>query len=173
MSCGFFGLSCAALSNTIWKKNPVALRLRFGSLCVLPQIFGVGNHHWTKSRESVGLRLVNVFAERLGWRWSRLPSAQADIAQKSGVMLVRPLTYMRIENARSMKLLRSMITVEPKNVILVYPDIELPVGQVQFAVTNPRYNMNTKQGNNQHHHNNKHHSKLQTMSTQITNMNDN
>lgn len=85
------------------------------------------------SRESVGLRLVNLLGERQGWRWSRFPAAQCDVAQKSTVLFAKPLTYVRVENGRAMRLLRQTVVVDNKNVILVYPDTELDVGQIQFG----------------------------------------
>ena len=84
------------------------------------------------SRHSVGVRLVNLIAERRGWRWTRLAAAQCDIAQKSGVVLVKPLTYLHNENARSFDTAMGLFSVPFKDVILVYPTVSLEVGQIWF-----------------------------------------
>src|SRR5579883_796004 len=98
-------------------------------------IIGLGNPgpQYEQTRHNVGFRVVDHLAAQHGWRWER--QGRAMLANGSigseKVVLVKPLTYMNNSGEAVGELVR-WYKVQPEDVLVIYDDLDLPVGRLRL-----------------------------------------
>lgn len=98
-------------------------------------IIGLGNPgpQYEQTRHNVGFRVVDRLAGQHGWSWER--RGRAMLANGSigseKVVLVKPLTYMNNSGEAVGELVR-WYKVQPEDVLVVYDELDLPVGKVRL-----------------------------------------
>src|SRR5690349_2429850 len=99
-------------------------------------VVGLGNpgSEYEHTRHNVGFRVVDKLALKLGWRWSerrnRAILASGTIGLEK-VVLAKPITYMNLSGQAIGELVR-WYKVQPEDVLVVYDDLDLPVGKVRL-----------------------------------------
>jgi PTH1 family peptidyl-tRNA hydrolase len=98
-------------------------------------VVGLGNPglSYARSRHNVGFRVVDVLAERHGMRFSgRQYKSQVAEGRIGGadVLLMKPQTYMNL-CGEAVGRARRALGLEPQQFIVVYDDLDLPVGRVR------------------------------------------
>jgi peptidyl-tRNA hydrolase len=96
------------------------------------QVFGCGSHHWVNSRESVGVRFVEHAQAKMNARPQRMHSARVDVAMANDLAFAKPLSYLTRENYRTLNALRSLFNISAERIVIVYPEVRLPIGQFAF-----------------------------------------
>ena len=99
-------------------------------------VVGLGNptRRYEGTRHNVGFQVANALAKR--WQWafgsSRFDAEVAD-GRRMGerVALVKPLTYMN-ESGQAVGGMARYFDVLPEDVIVVYDDVDLPLGQLRL-----------------------------------------
>lgn len=95
---------------------------------------GLGNpgDEFRNTRHNVGQRALDVMAGMLHRRFTREGEALVARGQWRGedLYLVKPLTFMNVTGPALARLLRRL-SLEPADMILVYDDIDLPLGTVR------------------------------------------
>lgn len=99
-------------------------------------IVGLGNpgQQYRNTRHNVGFRVLDEVAERLGTRFDQEKyEGLFAAAQHEGerLMLLKPLTYMNLSGASVAKAARNRVP-DPKDVIVVLDEIQLPLGTVRI-----------------------------------------
>ncbi len=99
-------------------------------------ICGLGNPgaKYEKTRHNVGFRAVDVFAQK-----NEFPpfeeKGKALISEKGQgfkkVILIKPLTFMNLSGEAVAPLLQ-FYKIEPKDLIVVYDDVDLPLGALRY-----------------------------------------
>lgn len=98
-------------------------------------ICGLGNpgRLYAKSRHNMGFMTVDVLADRLGVHVNKLRSkaliGEARIGTEK-VVLVKPQTYMNL-SGDALRPLVEYYKIEPSHLIVVYDDIDLPLGKTR------------------------------------------
>ena len=98
-------------------------------------IIGLGNpgSQYEKTRHNVGFRVVDSLTNTYMLRWER--HGRALIAQgmisHEKVVLVKPLTFMNNSGEAVIELIR-WYKVEMTDIIVIYDDLDLSVGQVRL-----------------------------------------
>ena len=98
-------------------------------------IIGLGNpgSQYEKTRHNVGFHVVDALASAYALRWER--HGRAMIAQgmisHEKVVLVKPLTFMNNSGEAIIELIR-WYKLEASAIIVIYDDLDLPVGQVRL-----------------------------------------
>lgn len=98
-------------------------------------IIGLGNpgREYEQTRHNVGFRIVDRLAEQQGWKWER--QGRALLANGSigpeKVVLVKPITFMNNSGEAVGELMR-WYKVQPEDILIVYDDLDLPVGRVRL-----------------------------------------
>lgn len=98
-------------------------------------IIGLGNpgSQYEKTRHNVGFHVVDTLASTYALRWER--HGRAMIAQgmisHEKVVLVKPLTFMNNSGEAIIELIR-WYKLEATSIIVIYDDLDLPVGQVRL-----------------------------------------
>jgi peptidyl-tRNA hydrolase, PTH1 family len=98
-------------------------------------IVGLGNPgtQYVQTRHNVGFRVVDVLTEKHGWSWER--RGRALVANGTlgteKVVLVKPLTFMNNSGEAVSELLR-WYKLTPEDVLVVYDDLDLPVGKIRL-----------------------------------------
>jgi peptidyl-tRNA hydrolase, PTH1 family len=100
-------------------------------------VAGLGNpgQEYQPTRHNVGQRVVDVLARRLGCRWYREGRAMVACADRDGlrVYLVKPLAFMNASGLPVASALRDLAS-SPSDLILVYDDLDLPIGTVRVRL---------------------------------------
>lgn len=100
-------------------------------------IVGLGNPgtQYDGTRHNVGFQVVDALALRHGLPWSKSPQRNAQVAQGRieghAVVLVKPMTFMN-KSGEAVAPLAKMHNVGLAETLVVYDDIDLPVGTVRL-----------------------------------------
>lgn len=99
-------------------------------------IVGLGNpgREYARSRHNVGFLIVDAVARkaslRFSHRWSQAQVAVGRVADRE-VALAKPQTYMNLSGDSVRGLLRQL-RLDPAALVVVYDDLDLPVGRLRF-----------------------------------------
>jgi len=99
-------------------------------------VIGLGNPgaEYERTRHNVGFRVVDKLAAKHGWKWnerrSRAVLASGTIGSEK-VVLVKPLTFMNLSGQTVGELVR-WYKVSPEDVLVVYDELDLPVGKIRL-----------------------------------------
>lgn len=100
-------------------------------------VVGLGNPgpEYRDTRHNVGQRVLDLLARRLRASWRRDGSAVVARGQWRGepVRLIKPISFMNESGAVVAKALRR-VEAGPADLILVYDDIDLPLGTVRLRM---------------------------------------
>jgi len=103
----------------------------------MKMIVGLGNPglEYRQTRHNVGFRVVDAFAEHMGWQWSEQRSRAILASGTVGaekVVLVKPLTYMNLSGEAVGALMRWYKLLSLADLLVVCDDLDLPVGKVRL-----------------------------------------
>ncbi len=99
-------------------------------------IIGLGNpgQQYEQTRHNVGFRVVDILAKKLGWNWSeqrnRAILASGTLGPEK-VILVKPITFMN-NSGESVGALTQWYKIQPEDILVVFDDLDLPVGKVRL-----------------------------------------
>jgi len=99
-------------------------------------VIGLGNpgSEYERTRHNVGFRVVDKLASKLGWEWTerrnRAVLASGTIGHEK-VVLAKPITFMNLSGQAVGELAR-WYKIQPEDVLVVYDDLDLPVGKVRL-----------------------------------------
>ena len=98
-------------------------------------ICGLGNpgKQYERTRHNMGFRALDVLAERLNTPVKSLKFKALVGEGRIGtekVVLVKPQTYMNL-SGESLREIVSFYKLEPEKLIVIYDDIDLPLGQLR------------------------------------------
>lgn len=99
-------------------------------------IIGLGNpgSGYYRHRHSIGFRVVDALAKKLGAQWRERENMLLAEVQLGGhkVLLIKPQTFMN----NSGKVISFLIKqgIEAKNILVVHDELELPFGDIKFKV---------------------------------------
>ena len=100
-------------------------------------VVGRGNPgpEYKGTRHNVGQRVVDHLARTLKKRWSREGASQVARAQWRGeaLYLIKPGSFMNVTGPAVERLCRRL-GLDPADLILVYDDIDLPLGKVRVRM---------------------------------------
>ena len=100
-------------------------------------VVGLGNpgSEYRDTRHNVGQRVLDLLARRLRASWRRDGSAVVARGQWRGepVRLIKPISFMNESGPVVAKALRR-VEAGPADLILVYDDIDLPLGTVRLRM---------------------------------------
>ena len=99
-------------------------------------IVGLGNpgQQYEQTRHNVGFRVVDMMAKSLGWNWSEQRSRAMLASGSIGsdkIVLVKPITFMN-NSGEAVSALAHWYKVLPEDVLVVYDELDLPVGRVRL-----------------------------------------
>jgi len=103
---------------------------------IMKLVVGLGNpgSAYERTRHNVGFRVVDKLAAKHGWKWSER-RARAVLASgtldSEKVVLVKPLTFMNLSGEAVGELVR-WYKVQPEDVLVVYDELDLPVGKIRL-----------------------------------------
>ena len=111
--------------------------LHYRQKCAMKLIVGLGNPglHYRQTRHNVGFRVVDAFAEHMGWRWSEQRSRAmlaSGIVGAEKVVLVKPLTFMNLSGEAVGALVRWHRLPSLDDLLVVCDDLDLSVGKVRL-----------------------------------------
>lgn len=99
-------------------------------------IVGLGNpgREYEHTRHNIGFRVVDKLAAQEGWKWNerrgRAILASGNLGLEK-VVLAKPLTYMNLSGEAVGELVR-WYKLHPEDVLIVYDELDLPVGRVRL-----------------------------------------
>ncbi len=100
-------------------------------------VVGLGNpgSEYAETRHNVGHRVVDLLASRLHARWRRLGKSRLAEGDWNGerLFLVKPNSFMNVTGPVLAASLREL-GLSPSDVVLVYDDIDLPLGTVRVRM---------------------------------------
>jgi peptidyl-tRNA hydrolase, PTH1 family len=99
-------------------------------------VIGLGNPglEYAHTRHNIGFRVVDKLAAQEGWKWnerrSRAVLASGNLGLEK-VVLVKPITFMNLSGEAVGELAR-WYKVRPEDMLVVYDELDLPVGKVRL-----------------------------------------
>lgn len=100
-------------------------------------IIGLGNpgDKYTGVRHNLGFSVVEGLARKVGdgHAWSQENKLKSEILKVGELLLVKPQTYMN-NSGLAVSLLASFYKVSSKDIILVYDDLDLPLGKIKVRL---------------------------------------
>ena len=100
-------------------------------------VVGLGNPgpEYRDTRHNVGQRALDLLADRLHRPWHREGRAMVARGQWRGepLYLVKPISFMNVTGPTVAGAMR-LLDVSPADIILVYDDIDLPLGAVRLRM---------------------------------------
>lgn len=98
-------------------------------------IIGLGNPgtQYERTRHNVGFRVVDTLAAKYNLRWERRNRAllaNGTIGTKK-MVLVKPITFMN-NSGEAVSELVHWYKIQPEEILVVYDDLDLPVGQIRL-----------------------------------------
>jgi len=118
-------------------------------------LVGLGNPglKYEETRHNVGFRFLDQLARSEGLRFSAAPRFRAETAvwnrSEEKVLLVKPHTFMN-ESGESVAPLARYYDVEPKDVMVIYDDLDLPSGKLRIKMGGGHGGHNGLRSLNQH-----------------------
>jgi peptidyl-tRNA hydrolase, PTH1 family len=98
-------------------------------------IIGLGNpgSQYEKTRHNVGFHVVDTLAATYALRWERHGRAMIapGMINHEKVVLIKPITFMNNSGEAIIELIR-WYKIEATDIIVIYDDLDLPVGQVRL-----------------------------------------
>jgi PTH1 family peptidyl-tRNA hydrolase len=100
-------------------------------------IFGLGNpgQKYKNNRHNIGYMVVDELARSQATTFKRSFKSPADIAKKAkgndDILIVKPRTFMNNSGSCVKKVL-SVYKVDAQDCLIVYDEVDLPLGQVRF-----------------------------------------
>ena len=98
-------------------------------------VVGLGNpgEKYRKTRHNVGFRVLDLLAERAGGSFGLETKWESQTCRAGEVLLVKPMTYMN-ESGRAIGSLARFFGWRPKEILVVFDDISLPLGNLRFRM---------------------------------------
>ena len=98
-------------------------------------LIGLGNpgSQYERTRHNVGFRVMDALATKYALRWERRNRAllaNGNIGDEK-VVLIKPLTFMNNSGEAVSELVR-WYKVQPEDILVIYDDLDLPVGQIRL-----------------------------------------
>ena len=98
-------------------------------------IVGLGNPgmEYVHTRHNVGFDIVNKFAKKQGFKFSRKGKAMVSENNLKGekVILLKPLTFMNLSGEAVARIMNNY-NVNPEDMIVVCDDLDLPLGKIRI-----------------------------------------
>ena len=95
---------------------------------------GLGNpgEEYRFTRHNFGFLVLDFFAQKKGLSFKFMPEFEAElVSYRKKALLVKPLTYMNL-SGRSVKKLLSKEKILPEKLLLIYDDMDLPLGKIKI-----------------------------------------
>ncbi|NNC89157.1 MAG: aminoacyl-tRNA hydrolase [Akkermansiaceae bacterium] len=100
-------------------------------------VVGLGNpgSRYAGTRHNVGFDVLDRVAAREGAGFARHRKWDAEVAKlPGGVLLVKPQTFMNL-SGRAVGAALRFYKLEPREALVVYDDVSLPLGQLRFRMS--------------------------------------
>ena len=99
-------------------------------------VIGLGNpgSQYERTRHNAGFRIVDKIAAKFGWKWTERRSRAVLASGTTGsekVVLIKPLTFMNLSGESVAELVR-WYKVQPEDILVIYDELDLPVGKVRL-----------------------------------------
>lgn len=99
-------------------------------------IVGLGNpgHEYADHRHNIGFWTVEKSAELNRWDWEKTQPAFVawGTIEKEECWLAKPLTFMNL-SGKAVKVLLNEKGMEPKDLIVIHDDLDLPLGRIRWV----------------------------------------
>jgi peptidyl-tRNA hydrolase, PTH1 family len=98
-------------------------------------IVGLGNpgREYEDTRHNIGFMIVDALAVQLQAPWTQERRWDCLLAKFTGGWLLKPLTYMN-ESGSAVSAVCRFFKIEPREVLAVYDDVDLPLGALRFRM---------------------------------------
>lgn len=97
-------------------------------------VVGLGNPgpEYEGTRHNIGFDLVDRLATARSLKWNRERKFRSKIASQSAALILsKPLTFMNLSGNAVARLTKSY-KLKPDQVLVVYDDVDLPIGKIRF-----------------------------------------
>ena len=102
-------------------------------------VVGLGNpgREYQGTRHNLGFEVVSLVAQRLSLSFEKERKWQADFVrgqlEEEVFLLLKPLTYMN-ESGRSVSAVSRQFQLDPKKILVIVDDVEIPFGKIRFRL---------------------------------------
>ncbi|WP_017470340.1 aminoacyl-tRNA hydrolase [Amphibacillus jilinensis] len=102
-------------------------------------IVGLGNpgRKYNKTRHNVGFMVINRWCEQHGWELQKNKfngHYTVETINNDKLVILLPQTYMNL-SGESVKPLIDFYQIPPENLLVIYDDLDLPVGKIRLRQT--------------------------------------
>jgi peptidyl-tRNA hydrolase, PTH1 family len=99
-------------------------------------IAGLGNPgpEYAQTRHNLGFAVVDLVAAQFGAAWQKSSKWDAATAKVSGVLLLKPLSYMNHSGYPLFAIAR-FYKIQPQEMLVVSDDLDLPLGRLRIRLS--------------------------------------
>jgi len=99
-------------------------------------IVGLGNPgvEYDRTRHNVGYLLIDHLANRWGISLSSERKFKGVYGEKKSLRLLKPTTFMNL-SGQSLRLCCNWFKLEPQSVLVIYDDMDLPLGKLRIRTS--------------------------------------
>lgn len=103
-------------------------------------LVGLGNPglKYTKTRHNIGFMVMDDLAKELGVKLKKHKTFHGEYNEWTvngeRILLLKPLTYMN-RSGQSVRAVMDYFDIDPANILIIYDELDLPVGTVKFRKT--------------------------------------
>lgn len=96
-------------------------------------VAGLGNPgpEYVGTRHNVGFAALELFARQIDAKWEREKKSDALVARSSGVVLLKPTTFMN-HSGYAIAAVARFHKIAPANILVVLDDFALPLGRLRI-----------------------------------------
>jgi len=96
-------------------------------------VIGLGNPGATyqTTRHNTGFRIVDAFAHAFRLTFSMKKKFFSEVVDSPSATLMKPQTFMN-ESGKAAKAVASFYKIQPKNIIVIHDDLDIPFGQIKI-----------------------------------------
>jgi len=95
--------------------------------------FGMGNHVYPTSRQSIGFLVVDSLGRHLGLNWQHVPELMADLAENESLVLIKPKTFQLTSNATSLFRALRTLSIPPSSTTVIYAESLAPISTIRSS----------------------------------------
>ncbi len=100
-------------------------------------VVGLGNPgaEYVGTRHNIGFHLIEQVADDHGLDWKKERKFKATVARRgTDLILAKPQTFMNL-SGQAVSHLARFFKVKPEQILVVYDDVDLPVGRLRFRAS--------------------------------------
>ena len=96
-------------------------------------IIGLGNpsKKYESTRHNIGRMVADLLVKKLKLKFKKHTRTETELAEGQGIIIAKPTSFMN-NSGRAVARVANYFDISTKNIVVVYDDLDLPLGTIRF-----------------------------------------